>query len=141
MDYADVREGLYDHLCMYITEVQDSSSPPKCKVFWEWTAPADIQKPYIEIAFMGELAPVNGCAVWMQLEVLVFGEESNILAIDPIADHVVSSLHNQDVITPDGRTIRPKYVRDSRMDFWVETPRANGIRLKFLIPSDFWTVP
>jgi len=131
MDYGDIRHGLYDYLVAEIAEVGG-------RVFWEWTAPADTEKPLIEIAFLGEIPSPNKCAMNQQLEVLVFGEKSNILALDPVADHVVSALHHQAVATPDGRTTLPEYVRDSRMDIWSERLNACGIRIKFLIPTDFW---
>ena len=138
MQYADLREGIYDALCT-IPAIQDSSSPPVGKVFWEWTAPADTEKPFLEMAFIGELPSLNKCAMHMQLEVLVIGDPSNILAIDPIADDVVSLLHHQPITTPAHRTLELCYVRDSRFDLWIEQLSACGIRLKFLVVTDFWT--
>ena len=140
MDYGDLREGIYDAICTGVPQVWDTSSPPKCKVFWGWTAPGDTPKPFITMNFAGELAPANGnkCGLFMQLDIEVYGEESNILAIDPIADLVVSVLHQQPIITPLGRTIYLKYVRDARFDAWSEELRASMIRLKFLLPTDFW---
>jgi len=138
MQYADLREGIYDALCT-IPAIQDSSSPPVGKVFWEWTAPADTEKPFLEMAFIGELPSINKCAMHMQLEVLVIGDPSDILAIDPIADLVVSTLHHQPIATPAHRTLELCYVRDSRFDLWIEQLSACGIRLKFLVVTDFWT--
>lgn len=131
MDYADLREAIYDALCAEVPAVGD-------RVFWGWTAPADTQKPFLEISFLGELPSDNPCGTWMQLEVLVIGEESNILALDPIADTVGHALHNMRIPTPDGRAIRPEQTRDARIDGWSESLRANIIRLKFLIPTDVW---
>lgn len=138
MDYADLREGVYDALCT-IPAIQDSSSPPQGRVWWEWTAPADTVKPFLEMAFIGELPSINSCALHMQLEVLVIGEPSDILSLDPLADAVVTLLHHQPILTPDGRTLVLDYVKDSRFDLWIEQLSACGIRLKFLIPTDFWT--
>ena len=138
MEYADLREGIYDALCS-IPAIQDSSSPPVGKVFWEWTALADTEKPFLEMAFIGELPSSNKCALHMQLEVLVIGEPSDILSLDPIADDVVSLLHHQPIATPGGRTLELCYVRDSRFDLWIEQLSACGIRLKFLVVTDFWT--
>ena len=133
MDYADLREGIFNHLCSNVPSVGN-------RVFWGWTAPADTVKPFLEMSFIGELPQVNNpCGLWMQVEVLVVGEESDILSLDPIADLVVTVMHNQQVATPLLRIIKPRYIRDSRIDFWDENLRANIIRLKFLIPTDFWT--
>ena len=132
-----MREGIYDALCT-IPAIQDSSSPPVGKVFWEWTAPADEEKPFLEMAFIGELPSLNKCALHMQLEVLVIGDPSDILSLDPIADDVVSLLHHQPILTPAHRTLVLDYVRDSRFDLWIEQLSACGIRLKFVIPTDFW---
>lgn len=133
MNYADLREGIYNWLCTKVPAVAS-------RVFWGWTAPSDTTKPYLEMSFVGELPQVNNpCGLFMQLEVLVFGDESDILAIDPIADLVVSSLHRQSVTTPAARVIKPQYVNDSRIDFWDESSRSNVIRTKFIIPTDFWT--
>lgn len=133
MDTADLREGVYDHLVSTITDVGG-------RVFWEYTTPADTEKPLLEMAFVGDLPSINSpLGMFIQLEILVFGEEGDILSLDPIADSVVSNLHNTNVTTPKGRVIRPEYKRDSRFDWWNETLKANIIRLKFWIPTDFWT--
>jgi len=132
MNYADVREGIYNHLVAEITEVAG-------RVYWYWTAPADSPKPLIEFALIGEVPALNPCLALMQMEVLVMGEPSDILALDPIADAVVAALHQQPVTTPLGHVGRPQYVRDSRIDTWIEKLNACAIRLKFLLPSGFWT--
>jgi hypothetical protein len=110
-------------------------------VFWEWTAPADTEKPLIEMAFLGELPSLSAghCAHHMQLEVLVIGEPSNILELDPIADAVVSALHHQTVTCPSGALFSPRYLRDSRIDMWIEAVQGNAIRLKFWVPMPFTT--
>ena len=137
IDYADLREGIYDALCT-IPAIQDSSSPSNGKVYWEWCAPADTVKPFLEMAFIGELPSPNKCALHMQLEVLVIGEPSDILSLDPLADLVISTLHHQQIVCPTGRITELCYVRDSRFDLWIEQLSACGIRLKFVIPTDFW---
>jgi len=133
MDYADLRKGIYDHLVANIAAVAG-------RVYAEWSANADSVKPFLEFAFAGELPSINTpLGMWMQLEVLVYGAEGSYMTLDPIADAVISTLHKQDVVTDDGRTIRPEYWRDARIDTWDETLKAAVIRLKFLIPTDFWT--
>jgi hypothetical protein len=133
MDYADIREGLYEHLCTEIPAVGD-------RVFWGYTAPADTEKPFLVMTFMGELPSLNTpLGTFMQFTVDVFGEEGNIIAIDPIADDVVAAIHQVDITTPDGRIIRGEYRRDARTDFWSETFRASVISNRFLLPTDFWT--
>jgi hypothetical protein len=141
MDYADIREGIHDHLCNCVAGIDDASSPPVCKVFDEWTAPADTEKPFLEMAFLGEIPTVNRskCAHHMQLEVLVMGEEYNIIAIDPIADNVVSCLHHQSVVCPSGARYEPQYIQDSRMDGHNQQLNASVIRLLFWIPVPFTT--
>ena len=131
MDWGDIREGIYDELCAVIPAVSS-------RVFWAWTAPADTVKPFIEMSFIGQIPSPNKCGLHMQLEILVIGEPSNILSIDPIADLVVSSLHKQLITTPAGRNIECAYMRDSRTDLWHERLNGNCIRLKFWIPSDVW---
>jgi len=132
MDYADLREAVYNHLCTNVPAVSN-------RVFWSYTAPKNTERPYLVMYFTGELPSINTyCGVWMQFDVLCFGEEANILSLDPIADLVVSSLHKTDITTPLGRTIRPEYNRDSRVDYWDEDSRSNVIRLKFWIPTDLW---
>lgn len=140
MDYADCRHGIFDALCAGVPYVWDSSSPPNCKVFWGWTAPADTVKPFITMEFGGELAPVSGnkCGLFMQVDIEVYGEESNILAIDPIADLVITVLHQVPITTPKGKTLYLKYQPTARFDAWSETLRASMIRLKFLLASDRW---
>ena len=91
------------------------------------------------MAFIGELPSPNKCALHMQLEVLVIGDPSDILTLDPIADTVVSVLHHQPITCPTGRVTELDYIRDSRFDIWIEQLNACGIRLKFWIPTDFWT--
>jgi len=110
------------------------------RVFWQYTAPGDTAKPFLEFGFIGDAPSVNTpVGMFVRFEVFVLGEESNILAMDPIADAVITCLHDTQVTTPLGRTMIPEYRRDGRMDFWVEAERANIIRLQFWIPSDFWT--
>jgi hypothetical protein len=139
MNYGDIREGIYNALCT-IPAIQDTGSPPKGKVYWEWTAPADTVKPFLEMAFIGEVPSMNAgkCAHHMQLEVLCFGQPSNILDLDPVADAVVTLLNDKPILTPAGRTIVCNYIRDSRFDAWVEQLSASMIRLKFIIPTDLW---
>lgn len=74
----------------------------------------------------------------MQLDVEVYGDESNIMDIDPVADLVVSVLM-QPITTSGGRILELEYVKDGRVDMWSEDLRASMIRLKFLIATDFWT--
>lgn len=133
MDYASLREGIYHHLVAQVGAVGG-------RVFWEWTAPADTTLPFIEIAFMGEIPSPNKCAMHQQLEVLVLGQQSDILSLDPVADAVVTALHHQALLTTSSPPCSTElcYVRDSRQDLWVEQFNAACIRLKFLIPTDFW---
>ena len=93
MDYADLREAIWQQICTGVPQIWDTSSPPKCKCFWGWTAPADTPKPFIVMNFAGELAPASGnpCGLFMQVDVEVYGEEANIMAIDPIADWLFQS--------------------------------------------------
>lgn len=134
MNYADTREGLINAL-KTIPTIQ-SGSPPQGRVFDLWTAPADTVKPFLEMGFDGELPSINGgdCALHMQLEVLCLGEPHNIIALDPVADAVVTLLNDKPIVTPLGNYLRPKYLRDSRFDAWVEQLNASLIRLKFIIP-------
>jgi len=136
MDYADLREGIYDALCS-IPAIQDSGSPPQGRVFREWVADADTEKPFLEFAFIGEIAPPNKCALFMQVEVLCFGDPDHTL--DKLADDVVSLLHHQPVVMPSGAISELCYIRDSRMDIWSEALNAHGVRLKFWLPSRFYT--
>jgi len=133
MDSADIRKGLYNHLVANVPQVSG-------RVFWEYTASAETVKPFLEMAFMSDIPSVNTpLGMFIRLEVLVVGEEANIIALDPIADMIVSIMHKQDVMTPDLRVIVPEYRRDSKFDFWYEILRASAIRLEFWIPTDFWT--
>lgn len=134
MDYQDIRYGIRNALAT-IPAIQ-TGSPPQGKVFWEWTAPADTPKPFLEMAFDGELPSATGgdCAMHMQLEVLCFGDPGSIHNLDPIADAVVTLLNDKPIVTPLGAYLRPKYARDSRFDAWVEQLNASMIRLKFIIP-------
>jgi len=131
MDYADLREAIYNELAVGITDVGN-------RVFWSHTAPADTEKPFLEIAFLGELPSMTPLGTMMQVEVLCLGEESNIMGLDPIADAVVSVLDGPEIVTPDGRVITLEYWNDSRIDGWSEELRANVIRLKFILPTDAW---
>jgi hypothetical protein len=133
MDSADIREGIYDQLVANVPAVGG-------RVFWEYTAPADTEKPLLVMGFLSDVASVNITqGMFIRVEVLVLGEQGTHMALDPIADLVVSSLHHQDVTTPDGRTIRPEYRRNSKIDFFSEDYRAAAIRLEFWVPTDFWT--
>jgi len=140
LDYADIREAIYDQLCTNVTGIHDSSSPPVCKVFWGWTAPADTEKPFIVLTITGTLPSLNTpLGMFIQIDVDVFGGEGNILDIDPVADEVISALHNQSFTTPTGKVIRPEFRRDTRVDSWSEEFRANVIHMRFMIPTDLWT--
>lgn len=140
MDYTDLRTALYDHICFCVPGIHTTDSPPVCKVFWGWVAPGDTEKPFIVLTFTGDLPSINTpLGMFIQFDVDIFGQEGNILNIDPIADDVVSCLHQTDIVTPDGRIIRPEYRRDARVDYWSEDFRANVIHLRFLLPTDFWT--
>ena len=134
MQYADLREGIYDALCS-IPAIQDSSSPPQGKVFREWVADADTEKPFIEFAFIGEIPSPNKCALHMQVEVLCFGDPDHVL--DQLADDVVSLLHHQPVVMPSGAISKLCYMRDSRLDIYSDNLKAWGVRLKFWLPSQF----
>lgn len=136
MLYSDLREGIYNELCT-IPAIWDSSSPPQGKVFREWVADADTEKPFLEFSFMGEIASLNKCALFMQVEVLCFGDPDH--ALDQLADDVVSLLHHQPVVMPSGAISKLCYTRDSRMDIWSEELKAHGVRLKFWLPSQFYT--
>lgn len=137
MDYHDIREAIRSALAT-IPAIQ-AGSPLAGKVYWEWTAPADTVKPWLEMAFDGELPSLTAghCALHMQLEVLVFGEAGGYHTIDPIADAVVTLLHHQNITTATGKIICPEYIRDSRFDAYVDQLKASVIRLKFLIPLPF----
>lgn len=140
MDTLDLREGLYDHICANVPAIWTADSPPICKVYWGYTAPGDVKKPFIVLTFTGELPSLNTpVGMFIQFDVDVFGDEGNITNIDPIADDVVRVLHHVNIITPDTRIIRPEYRRDARADYWSEDFRANVIHMRFLIPTDFWT--
>ena len=131
MDYADLREAVFDELVAQVAAVAG-------RVFWGHTAPADTLKPFLEIAFLGELPSATPLGTMMQVEVLCLGEESNIMGLDPVADAVVTALDGPQITTPDGRTITLEYWNDSRIDGWSEELRANVIRLKFILPTDAW---
>lgn len=133
MDTADLREAVYDHLVANIPAVSG-------RVFWKFTAPADTEKPFIEMGFLTDVPSINTpLGMFYRLDLIIIGEEGNIIAIDPISDLVVSVLHEQDIVTPDGRVIRCEYRRNSKMDYWYEEFRGNAIRLEFWLPTDFWT--
>ena len=133
MDYADIRVGIYNHLVAEILTVGG-------RVFWGWVASAETEKPFLSMEFTGEVPSMNTpVGSFMMYDVLVIGEEGNVLAIDPIADSVVSALHEINVTTPDGRIIRSEYRRDARADYWIEDLRGQAIRLAFWLPTDFWT--
>lgn len=132
MDYADLRVGIRNQL---VTEIAAVGG----RVFWGWTASAETEKPLLTMSFKGEVPSMNTpCGMWMMYDVLVIGEEGNVLAIDPIADAVVDALHKVDVTTPDGRIIRSEYRRDARIDYWIEELRGQAIRLAFWLPTDLW---
>jgi hypothetical protein len=138
MDYADLREAIYDQLCL-IPALLDTGSPQKGKVFWAWTAPADTPKPYAFISFTGDVPSARTpCGMFVTFDVCVVGEEADILNLDPVADDVLDALHQVDIVTPKGRIIRCEYRRDARVDYWAEDIRANVIRLAFWLPTDFW---
>ena len=134
MDYGDIRKGIYNHLCTEIATVSN-------RVFWSHTAPADSTKPLLEFSFAGELPPASGnpCGFFQQVDVEVYGEESNILDIDSVADAVVSALHQVPITTPASRIIYMRYVPSARFDDWNERLRASMIRLKFVFATDLWT--
>lgn len=133
MDYADLREAIYDQLVAEVAAVGN-------RVFWGWTASAETEKPFLVMLFTGEVPSIaTHLGSFMTFDVHVLGEEGNILAIDPVADAVVTALHQVDITTPDGRIIRAEYRRDARNDMWSEEFRANVIQLKFWMPTDFWT--
>jgi len=131
MDYADLRHGVFDELVAQVAAVGG-------RVFWQHTAPADTVKPFLEIAFLGELPSLTPLGTMMQVEVLCLGEEANIMGLDPVADAVITALDGPEITTPDGRTITLEYWNDSRIDGWSEELRANIIRLKFILPTDAW---
>ena len=131
MDYADLREAVEIELKAQVPAVAN-------RVFWSHTAPADTVKPFLEIAFLGELSGITPKGTMMQVEVLCLGEEANIMGLDPVADTVISALDGPQITTPDGRTITLEYWNDSRIDGWSEELRANIIRLKFILPTDAW---
>lgn len=132
MDYADLRTGIQNHL---VTEI-----PAVTGVFWRWTAPADTVKPFILMSFGGELPSANGntCGVFQQLDVEVYGDETSIHLIDPVADAVFDALHQVPITTPDGRIIYLRYVPGSRFDDGSDKFKASMIRLKFSLPTDIW---
>ena len=133
MEYSDLRLAIYNQLCTTIPAVSN-------RVYWGWVAKADTVKPYLIISFTGELPSLNTpLGSFMQFDVLAVGVQGGILSLDPIADDVVTALHNVDITTPAGRIIRCEYRRDARIDFWSEQLNGNLIRLKFWLPTDFWT--
>ena len=89
------------------------------------------------MSFSGELPSVNSCALFQQLDVEVYGDESNIMAIDPVADAIVTALRLP-ITTPRGKNLELDYLRDARFDAWNEELRVSMIRVRFLIPSDLW---
>jgi hypothetical protein len=132
MDTADLREGIYDCLVANVPAVGG-------RVYWGYTARADTVKPFLEFSFLSDVPSVRTpLGMFHRIEVIVVGEESNILDLDPIADLVVSVLHDQVILTPDGRYIRLEYRRGSKYDFYYEPLRANAIRIEFWLPTDFW---
>ena len=69
MDYADIREAIYDHLVAQVGAVSG-------RVFQGWVASPETEKPYLIFYFTGELPSINTpCGTFMQYEVLVVGEE------------------------------------------------------------------
>jgi hypothetical protein len=139
MDRADLREAIYDQICSLVPAIWGTGSPAECNVFWGWTAPGDTEKPFIVLTFTGDIPSINTpCGMFIQFDVDLIGDEGNIMNLDPIADDIVSILHQTDITTPTGRIIRPEYRRDSRNDYWSEDFRANVIHMRFLLPTDFW---
>lgn len=136
MNYQDIRYGIRNALAT-IPAIQ-AGSPPQGKVFWEWTAPADTPKPWLEMELDGDIPSLNSCAYHIGLEVLCFGDMGSIHNLDPIADAVVTLLNDQPILTPAGRYLRPKYLRDSRFPSFVNQLNASVIRLKFIIPTDLY---
>jgi hypothetical protein len=132
MEYSDIRKAFYNQLNTEITEVTAVRSG--------WVPKADIDKPYLVVEFAGELPSINThVGIWMQIDVLIVGMEGDFLTMDDIADHVVRVLHKVDITTEAGRIIRPEYKRDSRVDYWSEDLNASVIRVRFWLPTDFWT--
>lgn len=131
MDYADLRTGIHERLCADV----DVGN----RVFNGWVAPADTEKPFAIFSFIGELPSVNThVGMWQQVEVVILGEESSYATIDPIADSVINALDENYIYTPDGRRIFLQYVRDARFDTYVSSHNAAAIRMKFILPTDFW---
>jgi hypothetical protein len=129
MDYADVREGLYTALCT-IPAVGS-------RVFRGWTAPADTPKPLIEFTFDGEIPSINKCTLHMGIEIVCYGDPDH--ALDILADDIVSLLDEQPFVTPLGNTPELQYTRDSHQDIYSDNLKSWGIRLKFWLPSQYWT--
>lgn len=133
MDYADLRSALAIHIKAQVPEVGN-------RLHSTWAGKADEVKPFLVMQFTGDLPSINTPkGLFMGIDVLVIGEEGNILAIDVIADKIVTELHKVDITTPDGRTIVVEYRRDARIDFWIEEVNGLAIRLAFWMPTDFWT--
>ncbi len=132
MNRSDIRKGIYDHLVASIPDVEE-------RVFWNWTAPADSPKPLLEMGFLSDVRSFNNPAgIFLRLEVIVVGPEGDFLGIDKIADDVFAALHHVNILTDEGRNIRPEYRGGSRYDFWYESLKGNAIRQEFWIPSDLW---
>lgn len=133
MDNADLRTGIRDEIVAQIAAVAG-------RVFWGWTAPAETPKPFVAVMFAGDLPSINTpLGLFTRVDVFVVGDEGDVHNLDPISDGIMSALHKQDITTPAGRTIRPEYRRDSRMDGWSEDFKGNTIRTQYWIPTDFWT--
>jgi len=129
MDTADLREAIYNQITANVS----------AGVYWAWTAPADTAKPYVTIAFQGDIGSARSpYGMFKRVEIMIYGDEGSIMSLDPIADAIVQCLHKRDITTPDGRTIRLEYRRDSYFDFWDEATRSAAIRLSFWLPTDLW---
>ena len=133
MDIADIRTGIYNHLCTQVTAVSN-------RVYWAYSAPADTTLPCLIMSMGEDMASINSPkGMFSQVHVSALGKEGSIHLLDPVVDAVVKALHKVAITTPDGRKIYPEYRRDSRFEAWDEDFKANVITVSFVIPTDFWT--
>ena len=132
MDLKDLRYAIQEELKSNATLVSG-------RVFATFTAPAGGDKPYLEVGIIGELPAVNPHGMFYQLEVLCIGDPVDRLLLDDVADQVITLLHDVHLTSPDGRVFYCTYTRDGRVDQFSNDVNGLVTRLKFLVPSDFWT--
>jgi hypothetical protein len=111
------------------------------RVFATFTAPADAARPYLEAGFLEDLPAMNPVGMFYQLEVLCVGDEVDTLALDAVADEVITKLHDIHIMTTGSppSVFYCTYTRDGRMKQFSNDLNGLVTRLRFLVPIPLWT--